>query len=172
MAPALEALVTDAVLDNLERLEGKQVPVDVDVDQLHARLAAARLKRLPFEDPDYVGLLGVAAASRALTKADDEITRLEDELAHAIGAQADSDEPRLPAVKVRELWPTLTIDEQREVILGAVEAVTVSRGVRRVVPLADRVQIYWKGDALPFVIPTPGRPRRDRDEVEAGMTSA
>jgi DNA invertase Pin-like site-specific DNA recombinase len=173
MAPALESLVTGAVLDNLERLEARQVPVDVDVDQLHARLAAARLKRLPFEDADYVGLLGVAAAGRALAKVDDEIARLEDELAQAIGTQTVADEPRLPAVQVRELWPTLAIDEQREVILGAVEAVTVSRGTSRAVPLADRVVIYWTGDALPFVLPTPGRPRRRRDdEVEAGIPSA
>ena len=174
MAAALEELVTEIVLENLERFDVEEVPVAKDVDQLHARLAAAREKRVPYEDPNsgFVKQLGVDVALRALVQVDDEIARLEAELADTVGVQAADEESRLPAWKMRELWPTLNVDERREVIASMVEAVAVSRGASRAVPLAARVAVYWKGDHLPFTVPPAGRPRRDGTEVGAGPVVA
>jgi site-specific DNA recombinase len=165
MADALDELVEDAVLARLADRRVEQVATDETVEELHWRLAAARAKRLPFEDPDYVQALGVAAASRALARVDEEIAAVEAELAANIDAMTARPLDR----NVAEIWPTLTVDERRQVIGSMVETVTVSRASRGV-PLADRARIYWHGEQAP--VARPSRGRRRRPEVEAGLAAA
>ena len=168
MLDALDALVTDAVLARLDGYAVEQVASDDDVAELHGRIAAARAKRAPFEDPDYVSALGVEAAGRALAKVDAELDALERELAATVDA-TNIGAP-FPVQDVRDLWPTLTTSERRQVIQSMVDAVTVSRSPTRRGPLGDRVGVSWKGDGVPVVRPSRGR--RKRSEVVAGMMAA
>ena len=85
MVPALEELVDDAVLARLARHAVERVEVEPDVSEIHGRIEAARHKREPFEDPDYVMALGKDAALRALRRIDDELGVLEAELGEAVG---------------------------------------------------------------------------------------
>jgi hypothetical protein len=110
MAPALDELVTEIVLENLESFDVEQVPIDEDVGVDQLRL---------FEND------------------------------------------RVAVLSVREVWATLTVDEQRAVLWAAVDTVAVSRA-SRTVPLADRVAVYWTGDELPFEVPRRGRPAGTR----------
>src|SRR5262249_34802267 len=123
------------------------------------RIARARKKREPFENPDYVAALGTDAALRALGKVDDEIAELEAELAAAIGTTTDVSPSE--AQNVIDLWPTLSVDAQREVISAMVDSVFVSRGGRGA-PLRDRVAIYWHGDKVPIERPFRRSPKRGR----------
>jgi len=168
MADRLEGLVSDAVLARLGAREVEQVAVTVDVGALHDRLAAARVKREPFEDPDYVSALGVAAAMRALRRVDDELEAVEQELADAVGTP-DASAPSTTE-PVAEVWPTLTTDERRAVIFSMIDTVAVSRGARKGLPLGERVAIYWQGDDVPLARRSRGR-RRHRPELEAGAPS-
>jgi len=166
MADALEAFVEQAVLDRLGHHRVEQVASDSDVSDLHAALAAARAKRVPFEDPEYVAALGRDAALRALRKVDDEIARWEGELAERV-APARHDGRSVQ--EVRRVWPTLTTDERREVIASMIDAITVSRAPRGVA-LGDRVRLVWKDDGVP--VARPSRGRRKRPELEARLAAA
>jgi DNA invertase Pin-like site-specific DNA recombinase len=168
MADALETVATDAVLARLDAAPVEPVAPDVDLADLHGRIAAARAKRAPFEDPDYVAALGVDAARRALGRVDEEIAALEDELADAVTPAGE--EAPFAISNARELWPTLDTDERRQIIGAMIDALTVSRGLVRRGPLVDRTAITWKGEGAPISRPTRGR--RNRPEIEARMAAA
>ena len=111
MADTLDALVTEQALARLEAAAVEAVEAPDDVDEIHRRLAAARAKRLPFEDPGYVAVLGVEAAEmRALTKLDDEIAVIESEIVAALDETSAAQHPVLGLQRVREVWPTLSTD--------------------------------------------------------------
>ena len=168
MVHALDALVTEAVLERLDVQAIERVPVERDVADLHERIAATRAKRELFEDAEFVAALGKTAALRALGKVDDEIGRLENELADTLPANRNMS--TLPAIEdVRDVWPTLSVDERRQVIASTLKAVTVSRGATRTTPLADRVRFHWHGDDLGFALPSRGR---NRAEVESRLAAA
>ena len=161
MADKLEALVDGEVLARLRDRKIEQRPARVDVERVHQRLAAVRAKRAPFEDPEYVAVLGVAAATRALAQVDAEIRALEDELADFVVSDGE-----VSLIDVVDVWPTLTVDEKRHVIGSMVEAVHVSRGPRGV-PLDERTAITWRGDVVPVI-----RPTRGRTKVKVGAAAA
>lgn len=174
MADKLEALVEEAVK---ERLAGPTFAVqfeqadDADVAEIHARLAAARAKREPFEDADFVAALGLEAAKRALARVDDEITVIEEELANALSRRGPialgAIGPTTAAALLDELVDTYDLDDpvsralyvtQMRDVLGAfVDQVVVSRGKTRSVALASRVTIVWRGDGAPLARPSRGR---------------
>jgi DNA invertase Pin-like site-specific DNA recombinase len=171
MAHTLEHFVSEAAFERLEGFTIERVPVSNEVDEFHAQLATARSRRAPFEDPEYVAALGIEAATRALAKVDAEVAALEEELARAIDSTTAADLPIPDPQQVRELWPGLTVDGQREVLAAMIDTVTVSRGVSRNVPLTDRVRILWKGEQARVERPSRGR-RRNGAEVEAGIAAA
>jgi len=162
MAPALEQLVDDAVAQRYARIRvaAEVTEPEGDDTDLHERLQAARAKRAPFEDPEFVAQLGLDAAKRALATLDDEIDALEDELAEHIaerrrasGAGALS----IPATNAAELYAWLRAEDtslleavpgavpgRRGVIASLVERIVVQRPARRGQPLAERVQIAWR----------------------------
>jgi site-specific DNA recombinase len=170
MAPTLEQLVDDAVRERFARLALDVTFVeesdDGDVSELHQRLAAARAKRSPFEDPEYVAALGLDAAKRALAKVDAEIAALEDELAERLALRWSSALPRTLGEmlgladpvnwaalydELRELYDLddpvsrdLYVAQAREVIASVVDRVIVSRGERG--DLAGRTRIIWRGE--------------------------
>jgi DNA invertase Pin-like site-specific DNA recombinase len=169
MMDKLDEFVSGRVVERLSGHAVEQVPATVDVEGIHARLDAARRKREPFEDPEYVAALGRDAALRALRKVDDEISVLEDELAEAVGTnRAAGSLVVLPTVDV---WETLTTDEQRTVITAMVDGVIVSRGLQRRVPLTGRVRIVWNGDGEPVSRHSRGR-RANRAELEPRRAAA
>jgi hypothetical protein len=167
MADALDGLVTAHVVERLSGHAVERIAVTTDVAGIHARIAATRSKREPFEDPEYVAVIGREAAARACRRVDDELDQLEAELAEAAVSAAPGSPVVLPGI---EVWATLSTDERREVIAAMVDTVTVSRGLNRRVPLADRVKVTWRGEAAPVVRPSRGRTRRP--EVEAGLAAA
>ncbi len=159
----LDDLVSAAVLERLSSREVERVATTTDTVELHERLDAARAKREPFEDPDYVAVLGVAAATRALRKVDAEVEAIERELADAVGPVSEAP----IRLDVADVWDELSTDERRQVVGSMIDSVVVSRGASRSVPLSERVRIYWQGeDDVP---PRPSRGRRP--EVEAGVAT-
>jgi DNA invertase Pin-like site-specific DNA recombinase len=167
MVHALDALVTEAVLERLDSQAIERVPVERDVADLHERIAAAWAKRELFEDAEYAAALGKAGALRALGKVDDEIGRLENELADTLPTPKTFAGERIH--DVRDVWPTLSVDEQRQVIAWMLQAVTVSRGATRTTSLTDRVRFHWHGDDLGFALPSRGR---SRTEIKSRLAAA
>lgn len=159
MAWELDELVEQAVLAKLaKRVVGQPVPPqEKDRARLHERLAVARAKREPFEDPEFIAQLGREATLRALRKVDAEIERLQDELAEVMAREADAGQPLV--LEVAELWPELTVPERRQVIGDMLRAVLVRRAPRGT-PLAERTTLVWKGEELPVDLPAVGRPRK------------
>ena len=166
MVDAVDAFVEEAVLGRLAAYSVEQVAADEDLDELHARIAAARAKREPFEDPDYVQALGIAAATRALARTDEEIQALETELAGRVVAH-----DALPPQEVAGIWPTLTVAEKNTVIAAMVDSVLISRAPRGT-PLSERIAIYWTGDDVPLARPSRGRGRGNSPEVEPAVAAA
>ncbi len=168
MLPAVDELVETAVLESLSAHAVERVPATTDRDAVHVRLAAVRVKREPFEDPEYVALLGKAEAMRALRKLNEEIAVIEGELADAVVATHD-DSPFTQGVA--DIWPTLTLAERRQVIAAMVDTILISRAPRGTA-LADRVNIYWMGDDVPLARPSRGRGRGNGAEVETAVAAA
>ncbi|MBA3434536.1 MAG: recombinase family protein [Actinobacteria bacterium] len=166
MADKLDLVVEEAVLAHLAGRQVEQVASADDIAELHGRLTAVRAKRANFENPDYVAVLGVDAAIRALRVVDEEILEVEQELAERVVSHGV---PPISVQPVGDIWPTLTTAERREVIGSMVEAVTVSRAPHGI-SLAERTSVFWKGEDVP--VARPSRGRRKRPEVEARMTAA
>jgi DNA invertase Pin-like site-specific DNA recombinase len=165
MADKLDAFVRDAVREKLAGPAIEMTPIAVDLSEIHDALAVARRKREPFEDPDYVALLGVAGATRALAKVDAEIARLEEKLAAEIG-EMNGGAP--VTISTDEALDELETDEWREVVASMIDSVFVSRGATKRVPVAERATIYWKGDDVPIERPSRGyRHRREGSVARA-----
>ncbi len=169
MVATLDEYVTEAALARLDSFRAKAVQADDATGGLRARLAAAVAKRAPFEDADYVAVLGMQAARRALVRVDKEIEALESELANVTRSANAADLP--DAASAREHWPSLTVPERRQILSAMIEAVFVNRGDTRRTPVQDRANLVWAGEILPLDRPSRGR-RRDNHEVEAGMAAA
>jgi Recombinase zinc beta ribbon domain len=167
MVDKVDALVEVAVLERLAAYKVERVATDDDLHALHGRIAAARAKREPFENPDYVQALGLPAAMRALARVDEEVEALESELASTVTA---SDAP-FDAQEVADIWPTLSVAERHQVISAMVNTVVISRAPRGT-PLAERVGIYWTGDDVPLPKPSRGRGLGNGSEVEAAVAAA
>lgn len=161
--PALDALVLEHAIGELERTDVAVEEAPVDTSEIRARLAAVEATRAPFEDPGYVARLGLAAADRALAKVDADIAKVQRELAEATIAAGGVDlEQRLASA---EILRSGTDDERRELLGNMLEGIVVSRAPRGVA-LVDRVRLVWRGERLPVA-----RPRRGRPEVSPGMAS-
>jgi hypothetical protein len=168
MVHALDGLVEAAVEARLSDQTIERVATGQDVEVIHERLAKARAKREPFEDPDYVALLGVAAASRALAKVDETIAAVESELAAAlttgdgfVGVVGTQD--ALAALR------SLDVAKRREVVQAMLDGVFVSKAPRGT-PVGDRGTLVWRGQPLP--ITRPARGRRARPEIETRVKAA
>ena len=168
MVHALDGLVEAAVEERLSDQTIERVATGQDVDAIHERLAKARKKREPFEDPDYVGLLGVAAASRALAKVDETIAAVESELAAAL-TSGDGFFGVVATQDALDALQSLDVTKRREVVQAMLGGVFVSKAPRGT-PVGDRVTLVWRGEPLP--IARPARGRRARTEVEAGVQAA
>jgi DNA invertase Pin-like site-specific DNA recombinase len=165
MQHALDSLVEEAVLANVAAKRADRIEARDEIDVLQAKLSAARSKRSPFEDADYVAVLGIVGATRALLKLDREIAQLERELSEQLALADHGPFTGGGSQSVSELWAQLSTDERREVIQSSVEAVVVWRAPRGT-PLAERTRIYWRGEQLPFAKPSRGRKKKTNDEIK------
>ena len=168
MVHALDGLVEAAVEARLSDQTIERVATGQDVDVIHERLAKARKKREPFEDPDYVALLGVAAASRALAKVDETIATVESELAAAL-TSGDGFVGVVATQDALDALQSLDVTKRREVVQAMLDGVFVSKAAARH-PCRRRVTLVWRGEPLPVARPARGRPART--EVEAGVQAA
>ena len=168
MVHALDGLVEAAVEARLSDQTIERVATGKDVDVIHERLAKARKKREPFEDPDYVSLLGVAAASRALAKVDETIAVVESELTAAL-TSGDGFVGVVATQDALDALASLDIARRREVVQAMLDAVFVSKAPRGT-PVGDRVTLVWRGEPLPITRPARGRPART--EVVARVEAA
>lgn len=172
MAPALEEYVSDKWRERMDGyvIELGRTPVaDDGLEDLLAALEAARNAVTPFEDPEYVELIGIEAAKRGARKAHDKVARLEDELAQRVAVNGHGEVP--DPVEMRRVFDDATTNEQREYLAGAIEAVTVSRAPRGAA-LADRVHIHWVGDGTAPIRPSRGRPRKADDANDVEVVAA
>jgi hypothetical protein len=77
--------------------------------------------------------LGLEARQEAVERAQEAVRELE-----AINESAAA------RTTLRELWPTLTVAERRQLIGSVVERVRVDRAEKRTVPIESRVRIIWR----------------------------
>ena len=170
MQEALDAHVWQAFLDRVQTrgIAAESHVTTAELDELHARIAAARTKRANFADPDVLERLGHEAWSRGLDKVDAELAELERELADKVETRNGGGDFPVDLPNVDELG----LDERRELLVAGIDAIIVSPGTltgwaaRRAGP-AERVDIRWKGDAPPIA-----RPSKHRPKVEAGISAA
>jgi DNA invertase Pin-like site-specific DNA recombinase len=134
-------------------------------EALNMRLVAARAKRAPFEDPEYVQLLGLDAAKRALAKADGEITALEAEL-----VKLPDEAHVLDFEEARKSWNDTSVEGRAEVLATVIQDVLISRAPRGT-RLIDRVRIVWFDEVSPIVRPSRGR-AGNNGVVDTGVLSA
>lgn len=169
-APQIESYVWDEVLARMtEQEQGIEfVERTETVEVVSARLMSARAKRTPFEDPEYVALLGVDAAKRALAKIETEVRSLESELAE-VARETHATRPKVEEVIAR--IDELSTLDRREIIAGEVESVIVRR-VPRGTPIAERVEIHYRVDGTAPVRPSRGRPKVDGTEYPLGELAA
>jgi DNA invertase Pin-like site-specific DNA recombinase len=168
MVPALDRLVEAAIKERLADQTIERVATGKDVDAIHERLAKARKKREPFEDPDYVALLGLAAASRALSRVDKTIAQVEAELAAAL----TNDNGFVGVVDRRaalDALVSLDVTDRRGVVQAMLDGVFVAKAPRGTA-VGDRVRLVWRGEPLPIARPARGRPART--EVETRVAAA
>ena len=89
----------------------------------------------------------IAKHQEALAAAESALTEAEDRLHQLTASQAASG----PDARSLETdWPTLTLDEQREILRAGVDAVLVrraSRGTGHRPPVRDRVLVLFRGEA-------------------------
>ncbi len=171
MVATLDNLVTEWALSRLDAFRAEAVHLAGASDDLRARLAVAASKRAAFEDPDYVAVLGVQAATRALRRVDGEVDELETQLAGIVRSADVADLP--DSVSAREHWPSLTVLERRMILTAMMQGVLVYRGKTRRSPAADRVRVVWRGEIFPVEPPARGhRARVDDAVVDAGVAAA
>jgi DNA invertase Pin-like site-specific DNA recombinase len=138
--------------------------------RLRGQLETEKKKRVPFEDAEYVALLGLDGAKRALTEINAGVRKLENRI-----AELSVDVRELPDFHaLRAVWDlpedhpdALSVEEKREILQSVVQHVLVSRAPRAAV--ADRVRIVWHGEVSPVVAPTRAH---GRAEVEVGAAAA
>jgi DNA invertase Pin-like site-specific DNA recombinase len=163
-APAaeLEELVEEAAWQRLRSRKIERSPSTVDVEAVHRKLAALRARLEQWSSPVVLEKVGMEAWQRGVDEVEAEIDAQQLELAGSVPAGGESTVELLVAGDRRPE----SVEDRREIIEAGVAAVIVSPAPRGT-PLADRVEIYWHGDVLPFPLPTQGRP-----EVEAGVVAA
>lgn len=172
-AEKVESFVWNATVEELRRdLAENAVEVDAATDRIadvHARLAAAREKLAPFQNADYVAIIGAEVAMREASKVSEEIRVLEAELAEvARENHVDRPDPR----EILDSLDDLSVETKRKVIAGTFESV-IARRVPRGTPVEDRVVLHLMGAGTAPPRPARGRPpKRNHPEEESGELAA
>jgi DNA invertase Pin-like site-specific DNA recombinase len=119
--------------------------------QLEAKLAAAEQTLATYRDSVQVlDSLGPVRFAQGLDRRCRQIERLRGRLAQCA---ARRQRPALPSVgELERMWPKLTLQQRREVIVQAIDCVFVARGH---LPVEQRTHICWRGDA-PLELPHSG----------------
>jgi hypothetical protein len=90
---------------------------------------------------------GRAANRAALDEAETALAAAEDRRDHLVASASQGG----PDVReLREDWPTLTVEERREILRAAIDAVLVRRASRRTAPhppVSERILVLFRGDA-------------------------
>jgi DNA invertase Pin-like site-specific DNA recombinase len=144
MAEHLDEFVLERVRERLASYSPayERVPVAVDVDRIHARIAALREQLATWEHPSVLQRVGLEAWQNGVDEVQLELDAANAELAEAVPAEATDRAALLDAL---ELFDDLSLEEQREVLSAECERVTVSRAVRRGrgIAVASRVAFTW-----------------------------
>jgi len=152
----LDAEVVEQFFARLDDFHLQAVEDDVlEGAQAEVETRTGEVERLAAVVPSHPA--AVKAHQLALTAAEDELAEAEDRVAHlgSVASQSGSDLRTL-----REDWPTLPLDGQREILRASVVAVLVKRASRRTAPrppISERVRVLFIDDEIPDGLADNGR---------------
>ena len=119
-----------------------------DDDELEAANAeverlGSEVERLAMVTPTHPR--AVAAHQRALEAAENALADAEDRLAELLRTKAQSGPD---ARALRSDWPSLTMDERREILRAGIDAVLVRRAIKQGAGsvMSERIRVVFKGD--------------------------
>jgi DNA invertase Pin-like site-specific DNA recombinase len=141
--PQIEALVEDSVLAYLrDRLHIETTQQRDELAALEARLTEAETELAAFIEGTQASGVAAEVFASGLRQRSDAVETARRDLQAARG-------PELPVFSggIDDVWPSLTVIERRQVIVGTIGSVWVKRG--RGVPLETRVKLSTPDEDVP-----------------------
>jgi site-specific DNA recombinase len=141
----LDAEVVDQFFAHLDAFHVQAVD-DAELETARQAVGEATgvVERLASVVPNHPK--AIEAHQAALSEAERVLEEAEDRRDHLIASVAQAG----PDVReLREDWPTLTLDERREILRAGTDAVLVRRALRRTahLPIRDRILVLFRGEA-------------------------
>jgi site-specific DNA recombinase len=143
--PRLDTFVEQAFLERLaaEPVALAGAPPEGELEAAQRSLDAAEVELAAYRDAELISAIGRVAFVAGLKPRAQAV-----EAARSALADAQRSLERVSAhVDLAESWPTLTTAERRAILAETLEAVVVTTATVRGqgTPVADRVQIVWRG---------------------------
>lgn len=123
------------------------------VENLQRDLAARQAELAAWRDDTGILEVGRDVYVQGLAARQKRVLEAEEALGAAFADQGGVDLP--PDVELTELWPELTLDEQRRLLAAGIDCVMLRQG--RTLPIEERALILFRGQAPKDL---PGRGRR------------
>jgi site-specific DNA recombinase len=145
LARLLEPYVVERFMERAGGAEVGAVRLTEEIAEAQRVVDVARIELDSFLEADIEGTVGVERYRRELGRRREAFDDAEDVLAQLV--RRDSD-PGLPdAVELRRIWPTLSLQERRELLGLGIDAVFLRRAPRQGLSVLDsRVFIAWRGE--------------------------
>lgn len=174
-APKVDALVWNRLLVELRAevaagFEVESFESRERVADLHARVAPLNATLELLRDPEYIALIGPAAAKVAARETREKLLPLERELAETNAVVAGDGPTAAELLDLAERGE-LTPEQTRVAISRTFDSVIVGRAPRGTA-IEDRVAIFLAGDPNAPARPARGRPARNYSEDESGELAA
>jgi hypothetical protein len=147
MVDALDAEVVEQFFAHLDDFHVQAVDdAEIEAAQRDVQERTGTVERLAAVVPS--SMAGIAAHQDALRAAEDALLEAEDRL-HQLTTSAAASGPT--ARELRGDWPTLSLDDQREILRAGIDAVLVRRSrsgsTAKRLPARDRIVVLFRGDA-------------------------
>jgi hypothetical protein len=145
MVDLLDAEVVKQFFAHLDAFHVRAVDTaELEAARVDVETRTGEVERLAAVVP--TSAVGIAAHQEALSATESALADAEDRL-HQLTASLAASGP-----DVRELeadWPSLTLDEKREILRAGIDAVLVRRASSRTakLPVSDRILVVFRGQA-------------------------
>jgi hypothetical protein len=145
LARLIEPYVVECFMERAGGAEVGAVKLTDEIAVAQLAVDSARVEVDSFLEADIEGTVGVERYRRELERRQTVQDAAEDALAALVRRSAD---PGLPdSVELRRMWPSLSLEEQRQLLGLGIDAVFLRRPPRRgLSALDDRAFIAWRGE--------------------------
>ena len=146
-ASVIEPYVEQTFLEAVGNLRAEDPPIDTaELRDLEAAMRAADAEFAMFRDSASIAELGeehFVAGLRARRAALDQAQEA------YLAARAEAEPARSAALpdRLHELWPDLNVQERRELLSAAIDAVFLRRGRNRHAPISEFAWVCFRGEA-------------------------